>query len=286
MSKRLLTLGVLLFLILLSFALRSYDLDGKSIWSDEGLSLYRARHDVPFILSGQIIIQGVTTYDTQPPLYFLLLHALMVVAGTGTFVARLVSVAGGIVSIPLIYVLGCRFLDGRGALWAAAIAALAPLYLWYAQEIRMYTWLVALSMASTYALMRAVNQPPGFPRKGPSVGPQDPADASAGSDSGREPRRPEHLRWTMVYLIVTAAMLYTHYSGFFLLAFQGAYLLAEVVRRRRWWLLAPAALVGLIALPLVPFVVRRLGLGPERDFHFVPLWMILRDLWNGFSLGL
>ena len=33
----------LLLLLMLAFALRLYDLDGQSMWSDEGLSLYRAR---------------------------------------------------------------------------------------------------------------------------------------------------------------------------------------------------------------------------------------------------
>ena len=255
MPKRFLTLVALSLLILLSFAVRMYDLDGKSIWSDEGLSLYRARHDVPFILSGQIIIQGVPTQDTQPPLYFLLLHALMTVAGTSTFVAKFLSVVGSILAVPLIYGLARRCLERSAAVWAAGIAALAPLYLWYAQEIRMYTWLVALSVASVYTLIRAV-------------------------------QGPQRRRWGLAYLFVTSAMLYTHYSGFFLLGFEGLYLLSEAVRRRRWALLAPAVPAGLIAMPLVPFAVRRLGLGPERDFHFVPLWMILRDLWNGFSLGL
>jgi len=255
MSKRFQTLIALSLLILLSFAVRMYDLDGKSIWSDEGLSLYRARHDVPFILSGQIIIQGVPTQDTQPPLYFLLLHSLMTAAGTSTFVAKFLSVVGSILAVPLIYGLAQRCMGRSAALWAASIAALTPLYLWYAQEIRMYTWLVTLSVSSVYTLIRAV-------------------------------QGPQRHRWGIAYLLVTAAMLYTHYSGFFLLGFEGLYLLSEAVRHRRWELLAPAVPASLIAVPLLPFVVRRLGLGPERDFHFVPLWMILRDLWNGFSLGL
>lgn len=256
MSKRLLILVCVVGLILLAFAVRTHDLDGKSIWSDESLSLYRARESVPFILSGQIVIQDVPTQDTQPPLYFLLLHTLMAVAGTSTFVARYLSVLASLLIIPLVYVLGRQLIDSTAGLLAALIAALSPLYLWYAQEIRMYTLLVALGVASVYALIRAVGN-----------------------------GKPE-ARWGLAYFAITAAMVYTHYSAFFLLGFQGLYLISQALRRRHWWLLAPIAVAGLVTLPVIPFVVRRLGLGPERDFHFVPLWIILRDLWNAFSLGL
>lgn len=249
-------LTCLIALILLAFAVRTHDLDGKSIWSDESLSLYRAQKNVPFILSGEITIQDVSTEDTQPPLYFLLLHALMRVAGTSTYVAKYFSVLASLLIIPLLYVLGRRLLDNTAGLFTAFIGTLSPLYLWYAQEIRMYTLLVALSIASVYALLRAVGD-----------------------------GKPE-IRWGGTYLLITAAMVYTHYSAFFLLGFQGLYLTAQTLRRRRWWLLIPTTIAGLVTLPVVPFVVRRLGLGPERDFHFVPLWIMLRDLWNAFSLGL
>lgn len=256
MSKRLLVLACLVGLILLAFAVRTYDLDGKSIWSDESLSLYRARESVPFILSGKIVIQDVSTQDTQPPLYFLLLHGLMAVAGANTFVAKYLSVMASLLVIPLLYVLGRRLLGSTAGLFTALLGALSPLYLWYAQEIRMYTLLVAFSVASIYTLIRAVGN--------------------------GEPER----RWALVYFGITAAMVYTHYSAFFLLGFQGLYVAIQAVRRRRWWLLVPMGVAGLITLPVIPFVIRRLGLGPERDFYFVPLWIMLRDLWNAFSLGL
>lgn len=256
MSKRLLSLVCGVGLILLAFAVRTHDLDGKSIWSDESLSLYRAQESVPFILSGQIVVQDVPTQDTQPPLYFLLLHTLMAVAGTSTFAAKYLSMLASLLIIPLLLVLGRRLLGSAAGLATALLGALSPLYLWYAQEIRMYTLLVALSVASIYALIRAVG-------------------------NGRPQRR-----WALAFFVITTAMIYTHYSAFFLLGFEGLYVLVQALRRRRWWLLVPMAVAGVVTLPVIPFVVRRLGLGPERDFHFVPLWVILRDLWNAFSLGL
>jgi len=80
-----LSLVCLVSLILLSWALHLYDLDGKSIWSDEGLSVYRASQSIATNLSNEIVIQDVVTKDTQPPLYFIFLHAIRALAGESEF---------------------------------------------------------------------------------------------------------------------------------------------------------------------------------------------------------
>ena len=66
--------AVLLLLIILAFALRLHALERQSMWSDEGLSLYRALLSPSELVNGLIVIDGVETRDTNPPLYFLLLH--------------------------------------------------------------------------------------------------------------------------------------------------------------------------------------------------------------------
>ena len=65
---------LLLLLILLAFGLRVFALERQSMWSDEGLSYYRATLPTAEVLKGLIVIDGVETRDTNPPLYFLLLH--------------------------------------------------------------------------------------------------------------------------------------------------------------------------------------------------------------------
>ena len=79
--------------ILAAFATHTYLLDAKSMWIEEGLSVYRAQLDLPGILSNVIMIQDVATHDTHPPLYFIVLHFLIGLAGNSEFVIRLLSVA-------------------------------------------------------------------------------------------------------------------------------------------------------------------------------------------------
>ncbi|MFQ6000034.1 MAG: glycosyltransferase family 39 protein, partial [Anaerolineae bacterium] len=109
MDKR--GLGVFLILgmlILLAFGLHLYRLEAKSLWQDEGLSAYRASQNLPFILSNTIFIQGYPTHDTQPPLYFILLHVVFRLAGRSEFSGRFLSLFFSVLAVPLLYLTGRR----------------------------------------------------------------------------------------------------------------------------------------------------------------------------------
>ena len=262
MDKR--GLGVLLILgmlILLAFGLRLYRLEAKNLWQDEGLSAYRASQSLPFILSNTILVQGYPTHDTQPPLYFLLLHLVFRLAGRSEFSGRFLSLFFSVLTVPLTYLTGKRLLSQAAGIWASSLAALSPLYLWYAQELRMYSLLVFLGLLSFYTMLRALGVGEGSPEI--------------------------NRRWLGFNILVAGAMLYTHYTGFFLLFFEVLILLAVGLLRRQWTLLCLLALVLLVALPLLPFAMHRLlTASVERGYRFVPLFIIVRDLWNSFSLGI
>lgn len=249
--------GLLLF-TLLAFGLRVYRLDQRSLWTDEGLSVYRARLQPAEILSGEIVIQGVVTKDTQPPLYFLLLHLQQRWGGEGDFSLKFLSAAWGVLVVPLFYALGRRLLSSGAGLVTALLGATSPFYLWYSQEVRMYPMLVALGALSVYALLRAL----GVPRGGGGYG------------------------WWFAYLLSTAAALYTHYSAFFLLGFEVVVTLSLAVWQRRRGALILTALVAAVGLPLVPYALWRLRFVYEYDYHFVPLPTIVTSLFGAFATGL
>src|SRR5512140_214326 len=102
----------LLAILALAFALRVYRLGAQAIWWDESLSVYRATRDLGTLLSNTIVIQNVVTVDTLPPLYFVLLHALVTVAGTSEFALRWLSVAANVATLALLYVLARRWFPG------------------------------------------------------------------------------------------------------------------------------------------------------------------------------
>lgn len=262
MDKR--RLGVFLILgvlILLTFGLRIYRLEAKSLWQDEGLSTYRASQSLPFILSNTIFIQGYPTHDTQPPLYFILLHLVFRLAGRSEFSGRFLSLFFSVLTVPLTYLAGKRLFGQAAGIWASSLTALSPLYLWYAQELRMYSLLVFLGLLSFYTMLRALGVGEGSP------------EINRG--------------WLGFYILVAGAMVYTHYTGFFLLLFEVLILLAVGLLRRQWILLCLLTLVLLVSLPLLPFAIHRLlTASAERNYRFVPLLIIVQDLWNSFSLGI
>jgi hypothetical protein len=191
--------GVILGLTLVAFALYLYQLDGQSIWRDEALSIVRARQPLSLLLANRNVVQGVESPDLHPPLYFLLLRGWRTLAGESEFALRFPSLVAAVLSIALFGRVGRRIWGRETGLWAAALATLSPFYLWYAQEIRMYTLLVWESLLLLYTL---------WPLLQAKVPPRDYA-------------------W---FGLVAAVTVYTHYTGVFLVAFTVLAILAVRLR--------------------------------------------------------
>ena len=138
---------ILAFLIGASLLLRTGALHG-GYWIDEGISVGIASHplaDIPRVL-GQ---------DGNPPLYYLLLHAWMQVTGTGEAATRALSLIFAILAIPASLWTGARVFDKRAGALAAAGAAGSPFLTYYAQETRMYSLVVLLSILASASFVLA-----------------------------------------------------------------------------------------------------------------------------------
>ncbi|MEP7199914.1 MAG: hypothetical protein ABI874_08870, partial [Chloroflexota bacterium] len=84
--------------MLVAFALRVYHLDAMSFWSDEGISVLRARNDLPTLFA--------TLPVEHTPLYFVGLHFWMALTGEGDFAVRYFSLVFSVLAVPLVYKLG------------------------------------------------------------------------------------------------------------------------------------------------------------------------------------
>ena len=117
-------------LVAVSAWLRSRSLDG-ALWIDEALSRGIASHDVAEI-------PDLLRLDASPPLYYVLLHAWMVVAGDSEPALRALSLVFALATVPAAYWAG-SVAGGRRCGWiAAVVAALNPFLTIYGQEARMY----------------------------------------------------------------------------------------------------------------------------------------------------
>lgn len=261
-AARLLLLGALL----LGFGLRIYELEGQSMWSDEGLSLYRARLPVAANVQNIITVDGIDTRDTNPPFYFLLLHGWRAVAGETVFALRFLGSVAGLLAVPLLYVMGTAVYGRWVGLAAALLMALSPFHVWQSQVLRNYGLLVTLNLFSLYGLARFT--------------------LAAG---------PRRSRWLALWAAAGLLGIYTHYFGFFILAFGLLVLLVWAVTRRgvgrwlrrRWlWFAGGLILLLLILAPIVPVALERFNAGQQIDFYRVPAAVVVEHAAHAFSVGM
>src|SRR4051812_14753812 len=142
-------------IIALGFALRLYQMDAASLWSDETFSAYWIHRPLRYLWTDGLII------ETTPPLYYTLLKLWAVFAGDSDAALRLFSVAASTATIPLVFLLGAELATPAIGLVAALLFALAPMQIYYAQEARVYAMLplaYALTLLGLLRFLRAAQQ--------------------------------------------------------------------------------------------------------------------------------
>ena len=139
--------AVLLLILILAGLLRLSLLGSKSLWLDESLSVRLA-----MLAPGQIWQPNAVRPETHPPLYYHGLHYWMSYFGDSEFTVRLPSALISLINVGLIYLLGHRLGSQRTGILAAALLALSPLNLWYAQEARMYVFMTTILLLSAILL--------------------------------------------------------------------------------------------------------------------------------------
>ncbi|WP_344976515.1 glycosyltransferase family 39 protein [Streptosporangium fragile] len=126
-----------------------WQIDGPSYWADEGVSVAIASRplaDLPTVLRHMDLVHG---------LYYVLLHVVSSVAGTGEIAMRLPSAIATAVGTAVLVALGRRTASPATGLFAGLIYASLPVVSRYAQEARQYALVSALVISVTYLLVLA-----------------------------------------------------------------------------------------------------------------------------------
>ncbi|MGH9126441.1 MAG: glycosyltransferase family 39 protein [Acidimicrobiales bacterium] len=169
----------------------------SQLWLDETLSVNIARLPVSQI-------PGALRHDGAPPLYYLLLHFWMDVFGQGNFAVRAFSGVVSAASLPLVWLAGKR-LGGRRLAWASLLLlASSPFAINYAATTRMYSMMIFWSLLGYLVIARALEEPTTCRLVGIGA--------------------------------ITAAVLYTHYWGIYLVGVTAVWLLLKSERIPGGWL--------------------------------------------------
>lgn len=88
----------------------------------------------------------------SPPLYNFFLHFWMNFLGQSEWILRFSSILLGVGSVLLLYHVGKIWFNKNVALLAAAVASINSLHIFYSQQVRVYAFLVFLSLLSAHWL--------------------------------------------------------------------------------------------------------------------------------------
>jgi mannosyltransferase len=201
---------------LVGLVLRVALIDTQSLRLDESLSLNQVLHHSLFGLWNYLV-----TGNVHVPLYHTILYGWVRLVGTAEWQIRIPSVVFGTAAIPVFFLVGRRIAGTRAAVFAAAIGAASPLWIWHSDEARMYPLLLFMVLASTALMFQALDRG-GF------------------------------WRWA-AYAVVTGLSFYTHYFALLMPPVQFAFVLIYRFPRRKvlaWF----GAMTG-AALMFLPWLI-------------------------------
>jgi len=211
-------------LLVLAFALRVGSIEHQPLHYDEGNNVYFGRLTFTGLLQ-----ETIRTSDTDPGGHRYALGFWMDAAGPSPFSIRLFSVAFSLLSVALTYRLARQLrLSTAASLIAAGLMAISPYAIDYGQQAKGYAMGAALALASWWCWFRLMN---GVGNRG----------------------------WKVIasgYIIVTAAMIGTHFYTVLVLGMQWVWALGAGrihLSPRSWrnWVMG----LGLQILAVLPGVV-------------------------------
>lgn len=233
----------------MAFLARIVALDAQGLWRDE-VDQWR------FALQpwGEML-QNFIRPGWNGPLYSPLMRVWIALTGDSAFAMRYFSLLWGVASVALLYVLVKRMVDERAALWSALLLALSPYMVWYAQEIKMYTWTPMLVLLALYTLDRACTGP-GW-------------------------------RWWVTALIATTLAFYSHLLAALLIPVEVLWFWLHPRRHERAWR-GGAVTLGLLTLPYLPmlrWIAPLLLAERETGYPAYSLSQMTMALFGGWTLG-
>lgn len=235
----------------------------QSVWFDEAYSIMLAK-----LPAGELL--HLTSVDTHPPLYYLLLKAWAGLFGWSEIALRSLSVLamGGAAAFGILLVR--RMFGTRAALMTLPFVILAPFLLRYGLEIRMYALASLIGVAATYVLVAATES------------------------GGRK-------QWLLygLYAVLVAVGVYTLYYTALLWIAHVVWLVwlatqrKESIVKQKWWLAYAGSVV--LFLPWIFTFVKQLDNGAlapiaqqlttDGMVGIVSFWFLYQPAWqlNGLS---
>lgn len=202
-------------LMFVALGMRLYKIDTETIWFDEAITYMGLHNSDPMDF-----FRHEATHDPKSvPFYYACAYIWYHLGFTSITGMRMLSVLAGMAVVAGMYFFGRRFFGHIGGLTAALCVACAKLHVYQSQEIRNYTFTLAIALFAMFALHKAAVE----------------------CDK----------RWWPVNVFANVLLSYTHFLAMILLFAQGVFLLVTRPRQIKGtalWTLAHAPFLALIPL--------------------------------------
>lgn len=239
-------------LLIAAVAIRAFALTNQSLWRDEVDALRFAT--APW----REMLNTFTQPGWNGPLYFVLLRGWVTFTGQSEFALRYLSLLMGVVAVALAFALSKRLTDSLTAFLCSALFSISPYFIWYSQEVKMYTLVLALAALGAYALRRGIET--------------------------------NRVGWWVTLVAATSIAMYCHILAALLIPVEMILALVWGIGSRQsgWW---KGALVSFacLTLPYLPLVRWQLALvvtPAQTGFAFYPFDQMLLILLSGFATGI
>jgi hypothetical protein len=245
-SPGVVAIKTLILIVLIAIGLRVVGLTFDSLWLDEGYQTVVESYgnDLPDLTNSKAaeflfnpgipaglhqVLSNFRNVDPLcPPLFAVLMNRWLTIFGGSDLAIRSFAAVISVLSVVVLYFLGCALFGRRVAAFAALMQAMSPFDIAYAQEARMYALVVLLATVScgSFVLMLCSRQ---------SV---------------------KTAFLAIAYILSTWALVNTHYTGLFIWAFQLSIGFLLTFVRKDWlslaWLAASNLAIAIICLPWYP----------------------------------
>ena len=238
-------------LLAIAYATRVFTLTNQSLWRDEVDALRFAT--APWTE----LLKTFTQPGWNGPLYFALLRGWIGLTGQSEFALRYFSLFFGVMAVALAFVLAKRLAGASTALICSLLMVVSPYLIWYSQEAKMYTLILAMATLTVYALRHAVKS--------------------------------NGLTWWLTLVVATSVAFYSHILAALLIPIEMILALVWGIgsRSSRWWIgaLVSFACLTLPYLPLLRWQLPLIFTPAQTGYTFYPLDQMLLVMLNGFATG-
>ncbi|MGB1318072.1 MAG: glycosyltransferase family 39 protein, partial [Flavobacteriales bacterium] len=208
-------------LFMVALGVRLLHITATDIAGDEPFSIFMAQLDI-----GSIIEH--LSKDNSPPIFEILLHYYMLMAGSSDFALRLFpTILNSLIVIP-IFLIGKRFFNLRVAATAALMFIFCIYHIRFAHEIRVYSLFSLVFASNIYFLLSAI-------------------------------QKPNRKVYWIALLVTNLLLLYSHYTSFYILLAQSVCIGLFVPKQYWKYALVTLVLTVIGYSPYLLVFINRLG---------------------------